>query len=889
MDKKDFSPMMKHYQMIKAQNPDAIILYRLGDFYEMFFDDAIKASKILDLTLTARDSGMEERAPMCGVPYHAVDNYISRLLAAGEKVAICEQLTAPGEQKGMLQRDVIRIITPGTNTIEEMLDGTVNHYLVSIVRDKSEKNYAVAKLDIVTGEFSVKKMHDCVLTDVEDYLLNLVPSEIISTDDICNEGKKLNSVVCQKLVRFTKFFDMSFSLKNATERLLKEYNAFSLEALGLAGEELAVQALGGLLEYVINTQKRSLTHISAPKIESEDSEMYIDFNTRRNLELTETVSDNKKVGSLLWVLDKTKTGMGARKLRNWVLHPLQKIQDIENRQLAIQELVKNDSMRNGLGAALSKIRDIERLVTRIAYGTISPRACLSLAESLSELPLLKKALLKLKAPFYAELDERYVDLTALEQRLVATINPDAPSNTKDGGYIRGGFSQELDTLRSIKLNTENIIAEFAERQRERTGVPSLKVGYNRNFGYFIEITNAKMPETLPEDYKRKQTLSNAERYVNEELMNLEKEILSANDKSLLLEEKLFGELKQILYSQVKSLKEDADIVATMDAIYSLAEVATANGYVKPKMTNSGKIEIQNGRHPVVESLLKANEFVSNDTSIDKENPVAIITGPNMAGKSTYIRQVAVIVLMAHIGSFVPASKAEIGLVDRIFTRVGASDNLVRGQSTFMVEMLEMANILNGATSNSLLILDEIGRGTSTLDGLSIAWAIVEHILLKIHAKTLFATHYHELSELEKLLPGIKNYRVLIQDINDKIVFLYKIVRGGANRSFGIEVAQIAGVKDEVIKRAKDILAKLSETHELSGDLREKMSSCVTETSVACDQMSLFPEDETFVELKKMLWGVDVNRCTPIEALTILSDMKKLVEKEGKNGKNKSVR
>lgn len=878
MAKNDFSPMMKHYQTIKAQYPDAIILYRLGDFYEMFFDDAIKASRILDLTLTGRDSGKEERAPMCGVPYHAVDNYIARLLAVGEKVAICEQLTNPGDQKGLLQRDVVRVITPGTNTIEEMLDGTVNHYLVAIVRDKDEKNYAISKLDIVTGEFSVKKIRDCMLTDVEDYLLNLVPSEIISTEEICNEGKRLNSVICQKLVKFTKFYDMSFSYRSATERLLKHYNAYGLEALGLAGEDLCVCALGGLLEYVASTQKRSLTHISSPKIDSEECEMYIDFNTRRNLELTETVSDNKKIGSLLWVIDKTKTGMGARKIRNWLLHPMQKIADIEKRQNAVQELVRNDSIRNGIGATLAKIRDIERLVTQISYGTISPRSCLSLADSLSELPTLRKALSKLKSAFFEEQNNLYIDLVEVEKRLKRTINPKPPNNMKEGGYIRGGFSDELDALHQIQHNTEAIIAEFTQKQRERTGVPSLKVSYNRNFGYYIEISNAKMPETLPDDYKRKQTLSNAERFVTEELMNLEKEILGATEKALLLEEKIYNELRQYLFTQIRALKADADIVATMDAAYSLAEVAAANGYVKPKMTENGKIDIINGRHPVVECLLRANEFVSNDTVLDNQNPVSILTGPNMAGKSTYIRQVAEIVLLAHIGSFVPATKAEITIVDRIFTRVGASDNLVRGQSTFMVEMLEMANILNGATSRSLLILDEIGRGTSTLDGLSIAWAIVEHVLLKIHAKTLFATHYHELSELEKLLPGIKNYRVLIQDLNGKIVFLYKIVRGGANRSFGIEVAQIAGVKEEVIMRAKDILSKLSETHELSGDLKEKMSACITDSSVACDQLSLFPEDETFTEIKKILHDVDVNRCTPIEALTILSDLKKIVSK-----------
>lgn len=879
MKKKEskLSPMMEHYNSIKEQNPDAIILYRLGDFYEMFFDDAVKASKILDLTLTGRDCGQEERAPMCGVPYHAVDNYIARLLAAGEKVAICEQLTNPGDQKGMLKRDIVRIITPGTNTIEEMLDGSVNHYLVSVVKGKVETSFAVAMLDIITGEFKVKKFNDAVLTDIEDFLLNITPSEIIAVSSLCDEARKLSSVVCERLVKFTAFYDYSFDYSNAKERLLKQFGAYGLEALGLNGEELAVCALGGLLEYVVNTQKRSLTHISVPKFEESEDEMYIDFNTRKNLELTETLSDGKRNGSLIWVIDKTKTGMGARKLRNWLLHPLQSIEAIEKRQNAVAELVRNNSLRNGLGLILSNIKDLERLVTKISYGTITPRACLALSSSLDELPRIQKFLSKTKSAFFKELEGRFIDLVEVAERVSRTIDLKCPPNIKDGGYISAGFSEELDNLRKIKNNSPVIIDEFTMKQRAITGIPSLKVGDNRVFGFYIEIPKSKINDNLPKDYIRKQTVINAERYINEELMTLEKEILGASERSIALEEKIFSELKEYLFNKIHEIKADADIIASLDAIYSFAEVAELNGYVKPKISSGGAINICDGRHPVVECLLKANEFVANDTSLENENPVAIITGPNMAGKSTYIRQVALIVLLAHIGSFVPANKAEISIVDRIFTRVGASDNLVRGQSTFMVEMLEMANILNNATHSSLLVLDEIGRGTSTLDGLSIAWAIVEHILLRIKAKTLFATHYHELSELEKLLHGIKNYRVLIQESKNGIVFLYKIARGGANRSFGIEVAQIAGIKEEVIKRAKDILKTLSETHELSGDLKEKMSDCVHETSVICDQISMFPEDETFIEIKKMLNGTDLNRCTPIEALTILSDMKKLLE------------
>ena len=875
--KKELSPMMSHYKDLKEKYADVIILYRLGDFYEMFFDDAIKASKILDLTLTSRGCGLEQKAPMCGVPYHAADSYISKLLAAGEKVAICEQLTLPGEQKGVLKRDVIRVITPGTNTIEEMLDGTVNHYLVSIARDKTEKIYAVAMLDILTGEFKVKKFNEALLVDIEDYLMGLFPSEIISDSHIAMESKKLNSILCERLVKFTPFYDYSFDFTNAKDRILKQYDVFALEALGLENNEVIVCAIGGLLEYVVNTQKKALSHISIPQLISDIDEMYIDFNTRKNLELTETLTDGKRVGSLLWVIDKTKTGMGARKIRNWLLHPLQQKTEIENRQNAVNELLKNNISRAALGNSLSKIKDLERLVTKISYGTINPKDCTVLKDSLAQLPTFTKILNKFKSEFFINLSKNIIDLSNLHNSIERTITQDAPTLQKDGGYIADGFSEELDNLRKLKNGAKQILSDFETKQREITGVPTLKVGFNRIFGYYIEITKAKKPETLPSDYIRKQTIANAERYINDELMKLEKEILGAEEKALELEANIYAEFKAYLYKNIQPIKTVADIISTADCIYSLAEVAELNNYVKPKILNNGNINVKDGRHPVVELLLKTNEFVPNDTSFDELNPVSIITGPNMAGKSTYIRHVACIVLLAHIGSFVPASKAEICIVDRIFTRVGASDNLVRGQSTFMVEMLEVANIINNATSKSLLILDEIGRGTSTLDGLSIAWAIVEHILLKIKAKTLFATHYHELSELEKLLRGIKNYRVLIQENPTGIVFLYKIARGGANKSFGIEVAEIAGINKSVINRAKDILQTLSQTHELSGDIKEKMSNNVKETSVVCDQISLFPEDETFVEIKKILKDTDLNRCTPIEALTILADLKKLLK------------
>ncbi len=876
------SKMMQRYWNIKDQYSDTIVLFRLGDFYEMFFDDAEKASRILDLTLTARSCGDKRKAPMCGVPYHAVDTYVSKLVAEGEKVAICEQLTRPGEgPKGeQLKRDVVRVITPGTNTIEEMLDGTVNHYLCAVYGEKED--IAVASLDIVTGELFVRNFSDSDLFGCEDYLMGLNPSEIIAPADICDSSRSLSTVSAGKMVRFSPYYDYSFYLDNAKKSIQKQYNVIGVEGLGLEEDKFVavIGALGGLLDYVANTQKRVLAHLSMPKLVSPSDEMYIDYNTRRNLELTETLSDGKRAGSLIWVLDRTKTGMGARMLHSWLLRPLRDLKSITYRQEAVAELTKNSLHRAAVGSALEPIRDLERLITKISYGSIMPRDCISLLISLGQLPVFKKVVDKLRSPYFVDIAQSYIDFSDLTALLKRTINPnDTPATLKDGKYIADGCNEELDRLRKIKVNSQKILDEFEARQREITGVPSLKVGYTRVFGYYIEISKAKKPDVLPHDYVRRQTILNGERYVNEELLAIEKDLLTAADKALELENLIYDDLKKTLVTYIAPLKKTAAFVGQADCLYSLAVVAAENKYVCPKITENGSLSITDGRHPVVEKLLKRNEFVPNDVSLGADSPISILTGPNMAGKSTYIRQVALIVLMAHIGSFVPASKAEIGLVDRVFTRVGASDNMVRGQSTFMVEMLEVANILNNATSKSLLILDEIGRGTSTLDGLSIAWAIVEQIAVRIKAKTLFATHYHELIELEKLLAGVKNYRVLVQENEKGIAFLYKIARGGANRSFGIEVAALAGVPPRVVARAKDILNALSKTHELSGDLQDKMAQATVETAVLCDQMSFFPQDETFTEIKKILSETDPNRCTPMEALTILADLKKLSEKK----------
>lgn len=874
----EFSPMMKHYRELKEKYNDAILLYRLGDFYEMFFEDAEIASKTLDLTLTGRECGKEYRAPMCGVPHHAVDNYITRLLNAGFKVAICEQLSNPRDNKGvMVTRDVIRVITAGTNTNEEMLDNKQNHYLAGVAQNKND--FAVALLDITTGEFNVKEFPESDFDDIEDYLLSNAPSEIIADSDVCSLSKFSGAVMNEKLVKFTPFYDYSFDYDNAAKSLMKHFNVFALEALGLSDKTVAVCAAGAVMEYVISTQKRNLTHISKLNVRSDSDVMYIDFNTRKNLELTESQSDNRKMGSLLWVLDRTKTGMGARLLRNWLLNPLYNIESIETRQNAVGDFAKNIAVRTAVGNLLSKVRDVERLVTKISYGTIMPRDCKCLADSLRVIPSIKAVLSKCKSRLVEELNELLVELTEVTEKIDNAVMDAPPATFKDGNYIREGYSAELDRLRDLQAGGRELINKFESDQRMRTGVSALKVRNNRIFGYYIEIPNSKKPESLPFDYIRKQTVANGERYVNDELLRLERDILGATERIAVLEETLYSDLKEFLGNFTSRIQKTAQILANIDCLYSLAEVAVSNNYIKPKfLKTSGALKITDGRHPVVETLLKANEFVPNDTVMGGDASTLIITGPNMAGKSTYIRQVALLALMAHMGSFVPAAKMELGLIDRIFTRVGASDNLSRGQSTFMVEMLEVANILNNATEKSLLILDEIGRGTSTLDGLSIAWAIVEHIVLKIKAKTLFATHYHELSELENLLPAIRNYRILIQENTDGIVFLYKIARGGANKSFGIEVAAIAGVSKEVTDRARSILSKLSDSHELSGDLRNKLSGGFSETAIAGDQLSIFPEDTRFTELKKILESTDPNRLTPIEALTILNDMKKVMEK-----------
>ena len=872
------SPMMIHYREIKKNYPDAVLMYRLGDFYEMFFDDALEASRILDLTLTGRDCGLKERAPMCGVPYHAVDAYVSKLIKCGKKVAICEQLTAPGDQKGLVKRDVVRVITPGTVTGDSMLDATDMSYIAAYYKKGASEG--VAWLDVTTGETMV---WDAEGIGVEERLLQISPKEIIANADGFDYLINTDAVQGGRLPKPEKHYEYAFSEDNAEKTVKDFYGVFSIDALGMGALKASRMALGGLLDYITATQKQHLDHISTPKTVLNSDEMFVDFNTRRNLELTETLFDRAKQGSLLWVMDKTVTNMGARALRKTVLAPFRRLKDIEQRLDAVEELVKKPKILIQTRDALKDIRDVERLRNKIAYNTINPRECMGIAVSLDAIARLKEAASVLKSERMTALNALIDPLEELKNAVFDTVCDNPPATLKDGGVIREGYSEELDKLRSAKSSAKSWIAEYEAKERAATGIKQLKIGYNRVFGYYIEVSNGNLAN-VPYRYERKQTLTTGERFITDELKKMEEVILGAEEKALVLEESIFRELKGYLSKALPSLQLNAYAVSEMDLLCSLATLATENGYVRPRMNSDGKIVIKNGRHPVVEVFKRQNEFVPNDVVMDSDSRLLVITGPNMAGKSTYMREAALIVLMAHMGSFVPASEAEISVVDRVFTRVGAGDNLVSGQSTFMVEMTEMANILNNATVDSLIVLDEVGRGTSTLDGLSIAWAIVEYISLKLKAKTLFATHYHELAELENTLPGLKNYHVLVKESDGGVTFLYKIARGAASKSFGLEVARLAGLKADVLDRAAQVLTAIEESNEFN--LKKSVSERPGSDAVPSEeQLGFFNEDAEYVKIKSVLNDLDPNSVTPIQAITILSDLKNSLS-TGKKRKKK---
>ncbi len=859
------SQMMQHYLSMKEKYKDCVLFYRLGDFYEMFFDDAVKVSGLLDLTLTGRDCGLSERAPMCGIPYHAADAYIAKLVALGEKVAICDQLSDPKESKGLVERDVVRIVSAGTVIEETMLEEGKNNYIACLF--KLADVVSVAWADITTGEFFAEEfVGDNAVEEAIGQLVTLSVAEVICNEEMLLASKDVKEVKHGLLPAFSCYLPWAFNVKHAERNLLEQLGASSLAAYGLSGKDTMIAAAGALLEYLKETQKHSLSIINSIKLISRDMSMVLDGIAVRNLELVRSNYENKKYGSLLWVLDKTKTGMGARLLNRMVLSPLHNVEEINYRQEGVEELVNASVVRVGLSEILREVKDVERISGKISNGNLMPKDCVALAKSLHALPSIRFQLSGFNSRVVHDIEEGLPDVSELAKLLSAAIVDEPPALMKDGGYVRQGFHAELDELRAISDNSISVIDKMTEDERERTGIKTLKIGSNRVFGYYIEVSNS-FKDKVPAEYIRKQTLTTGERYITEELKLLEEKIFTSKDKALLLEARIYKQLLEVLSSNLENLKKIAASLALLDCLVSLATVAKERRYVRPEMLDENQpLTITDGRHPVVEAISK-ERFVPNDTLLDCENNrCAIITGPNMAGKSTYMRQVALITIMAHIGSFVPAKAAKIPLVDRIFTRVGASDNLIFDQSTFMVEMTEVASILLHATKSSLLILDEVGRGTSTYDGLSIAWSVIEYLTKNVRAKTLFSTHYHELTELENTLDGVKNYKVTVKELNGVVVFLRKIARGGANRSFGIEVAALAGVPKEVTARAKGILKALEKNDIARGKIQ-------------IDQIEEEKEERVLTEVEKLIAEIDINTLSPMQAFMLLSDLKEKLDEE----------
>ena len=887
------TPLMQQYVQIKEQYKDCILFYRLGDFYEMFFEDAQVCSRELEIALTGKNIGQEERAPMCGVPYHAVENYLSKLVGRGYRVAICEQVEDPKQAKGIVKREVIRIVTPGTNLNTQVLDETKNNYLMAIVHTTNA--YGISIVDITTGDYYVTEV------DTERKLMDEIfkwsPSEIICNDTFLVSGIDREAIENNNHLVISPLEPWYFDDALCARALKEHFNVASLGGLGLKDYSIGTIAAGCIMLFLQETQKNSLSHISRLTPYTYEKYMLLDSSTVRNLELTETIREKTKKGSLLWVLDKTKTAMGARLLRSYMEQPLIDSEMINQRLEAVGQLKENMISREEIREYLNSIYDLERLMSKVSYKSANPRDLIALSSSLSMLPHIKLLLKSFCGKLLEDIFEEIDPLQDLYELISTSIEEEPPINVKDGGIIKAGYNKDVDRLRNAKTEGKGWLMEMEARQREATGIKNLRIRYNRVFGYYLEVTNSYQ-NLVPDHWIRKQTLTNAERYTTQELKDLENVILGAEDKLFSLEYDLFNEIRDMIAAEVKRIQKTAKAVAKIDVFASLALTAEQNNYIRPETNKDGMISIKNGRHPVVERMISHDMFVANDTVLDnKENRVAIITGPNMAGKSTYMRQTALIVLLAQIGSFVPADSANISIVDRIFTRVGASDDLASGQSTFMVEMTEVANILRNATKNSLLILDEIGRGTSTFDGLSIAWAVVEHISngQLLGAKTLFATHYHELTELEGRLEGVNNYCIAVKEQGEDIVFLRKIIRGGADKSYGIQVAKLAGVPSGVLKRASEIAGELSgndlalktknlsamETEseedefvqeefrfeERSQDLPDEKNlkrrkSRINENS---DQFSLFATSEN-EDIIAELRDLDITRLTPIDAM-----------------------
>ena len=864
----EYSPMMQHYLEMKEKYKDCILFYRLGDFYEMFFDDAINVSRELELTLTGKECGQEERAPMCGVPYHAAEAYIAKLISKGYKVAICEQLEDPKLAKGMVKRDVIRVVTPGTVIEANLLEDKKNNYIMSIY--KNGIYYGLTVCDVTTGDFRTTEIKETNnFTALLDEISKYSPAELVVNPMMYDCSEELAKIKERFEVYISKLEEKEFT--DNYEALSVKYKIVDDEDSpieDISKNMLSVAATNALITYLIDTQKNSLEHINKLILYSVTKYMSLDINARRNLEITEKLRDKTKKGTLLWVLDKTVTAMGGRLLRRWLNNPLISECKINKRLDAVAELKENIILRGDLADSLKKVYDIERLAGKISYGSVNGRDLISLKSSAKQLPEIKRILIQAKSSLLTELYSELDTLDDIYDIIEKTIADEPPISVKEGGLIKMGYDEEIDKLKTATTEGKNWIVNLEAEEREKTGIKGLKVGFNKVFGYYIEVTKANM-SLVPDRYIRKQTLTNGERYITEELKNLENQILGAEERVINLEYNVFVEVRNKIEAQIARVQNAAGIIATLDTLCSLATVADDQNYVRPEVDGSGVIDIRDGRHPVIEKILPSGSFVQNDTYLDKgENRLAIITGPNMAGKSTYMRQVALITLMAQVGSFVPASYAKIGVVDKIFTRVGASDDLSMGQSTFMVEMMEVAQILKEATANSLVILDEIGRGTSTYDGLSIAWAVAEYISNseKCGAKTLFATHYHELTDLENKLEGVKNYSVAVKEKGEDIIFLRKIVKGGTDESYGVHVAKLAGVPQTVTKRANEILKSIERKNVLNNKKMEKQ-----EKGVAEGQLTMF--NYKLAEIAHELDKVDVNELTPIEALNTLAKIK----------------
>ncbi len=868
------TPMMQQYMETKKQYQDCILFYRLGDFYEMFFEDALTASKVLEITLTGKDCGLEERAPMCGIPFHAVDGYLNRLVSKGYKVAICEQVEDPKLAKGIVKREVIRIVTPGTNLNTQALEESKNNYLMCIAC--FQNRIGVSIVDVTTGDFYMTEVES--LAKLQDELYKYMPTEIICNDAFVMSGYDIEDLKSRLGMAVYTLEPWYFDDDGCRKCLMQHFKVNTLAGLGLEDFPSGMISAGAAMQYLLETQKTDLTHINhiIPYLASRF--MLLDSSTRRNLELTETLREKQKKGSLLWVLDKTKTAMGARRLRSDIEQPLINMEDINARLDAVEQLCKNTVSRDEIREYLNPIYDMERLLGKVSYKSANPRDLVAFANSMEMLPHIKTVLKEFDSKLLSQIEQEIDGLEDLYHLIKDAICDDPPVMIREGGMIRTGFDKDIDMLRTAKTDGKNWLAKLEEEDRERTGIKNLKIKYNKVFGYYFEVTNS-YKDLVPEDYVRKQTLVNAERYMTPKLKELEDTILNAEDKLNTLEYDVFCKVRDDIAKELERIQKTAKAIARLDVFASLSVVAEQNHYVRPSLNEKGIIDIKDGRHPVVEKMIDHDMFVANDTYLNNGNHcIAVITGPNMAGKSTYMRQSALIVLMAQLGSFVPAKSANIGIVDRIFTRVGASDDLASGQSTFMVEMNEVANILRNATSKSLLVLDEIGRGTSTFDGLSIAWAVIEHISNKkiLGAKTLFATHYHELTELEGKMNNVNNYCIAVKEKGDDIVFLRKIIKGGADRSYGIQVAKLAGVPDMVIDRAKEIAEQLSDN-----DITEKVQSIAVDTKgekkktkpvhyddVTMGQMTLSDtvrDEDIIQELKEL----DITNLTPMDAMNTL--------------------